>query len=70
MLTHSISAKPQQWPKNRQLLPLLTNFEKKLLPLHSRRFISFFFHLFALMFFPLTLAMLFVSASFLPRSQK
>jgi hypothetical protein len=26
MLTHSISAKPQQRPKNRRLLPLLTNF--------------------------------------------
>jgi hypothetical protein len=30
MFTHSISAKPQQWPKNRRLSPLLTtNFEKK-----------------------------------------
>jgi hypothetical protein len=42
MFTHSISAKPQQRPKNRQLSQLLTNFGKKLLPLHRRRFKSFF----------------------------
>jgi hypothetical protein len=28
LFTHSISAKPQQWPKNRRLSPLLTNFSK------------------------------------------
>ncbi len=32
MFTHSISAKPQQRPKNRRLSPLLTNFGKKSLP--------------------------------------
>jgi hypothetical protein len=34
MFTQSISAKPQQWPKNHQLSSLLTNFGKKSLPLH------------------------------------
>jgi hypothetical protein len=42
MFTHSISAKPQQRPKKRRLSPLLTNFGKKLLPLHCRRFKSLF----------------------------
>ncbi len=41
MFTHSIS-KPQQRPKNRRLLPLLTNFGKKSLSLHHMRFISLF----------------------------
>jgi hypothetical protein len=36
IFTQSISAKPQQRPKNRRLLPLLTNFGKKSLPLHHR----------------------------------
>jgi hypothetical protein len=34
----------------------LTNFGKKSLPLHSRRFKSLFFNFFALIFVPLTLA--------------
>jgi hypothetical protein len=42
MFTHSISAKPQQRPKNRRLSPLLTNFGKKSLPLHRRQFKSLF----------------------------
>jgi hypothetical protein len=58
MFTHSISAKPQQWPKNRRLSPLLANFGKKLLPLHRRQFKSLFFYFFALIFFTLTLAMI------------
>jgi hypothetical protein len=58
LFTHSISAKPQQRPKNRRLLPLLTNFGKQSLPLHSRRFKSFF-SIFLLIFFPLTLATIF-----------
>jgi hypothetical protein len=70
MFTHSISAKPQQWPKNSQLLSLLTNFGKKLLPLHRRQFKSLFFYFFALIFFTLTLATIFVSASFLPKVSK
>jgi hypothetical protein len=40
MFTHSISAKPQQRPKNRQLSPLLTNFGKKSLSLYRRGFKS------------------------------
>ncbi len=40
MFTHSISAKPQQRPKNRWLSPLFTNFSKKSLPLHCRPFKS------------------------------
>jgi hypothetical protein len=67
MFTHSISARPQQQPKNRQLSPLLTNFGKKLLPLHRRRFKSFFSIFVVLIFFTLTLATIFVSASFLPK---
>jgi hypothetical protein len=70
MFTHSITAKPQQRPKNRRLLPLLTNFGKQLMQLHCRRFKSLFFYLFALIFFPLTLAMIFVTASFLPKVSK
>jgi hypothetical protein len=50
LLTHSISAKPQQWPKNRRLLPLLTNFGKKLLLLHPRQFKSLYIY-FCLVFF-------------------
>ncbi len=50
----SMSAKPQQWPKNRRLSPLVTNFGKKLLPLHRRRFKSLFVYFFALIFFTLT----------------
>jgi hypothetical protein len=61
----SISAKPQKRPKNSRLLPFLTNFDKKLLPLHHRRFKAFFLF-FALIFFTLTLATIFLSASFLP----
>jgi hypothetical protein len=59
MFTHSISAKPQQRPKNRRLSPLLTNFGKKSLPLHCRQFKSLFFNFFALIFFTMTLAMIF-----------
>jgi hypothetical protein len=70
MFTQSILAKPQQQPKNRRLLPLLTNFCKKLLPLHCRQFKSLLFHFFALIFFTLTLAANFVSASFLPKVSK
>jgi hypothetical protein len=70
MFTHSISAKPQQRPTNRRLLPLLTNFGKKSLPLHRRQFKSLFFYFFALIFFTLTLAMVLVSASFLPKVSK
>ncbi len=40
MFTHSISAKPQQRPKNRRLSLLLTNFSKKSLPLYRRGFKS------------------------------
>jgi hypothetical protein len=69
MFTHSISAKPQQQPKNRQLSPLLTNFGKKSLPLYRREFKSLLFIFFALIFFSLTLAMIFVSAS-LPKVSK
>jgi hypothetical protein len=43
MFTHSISAKPQQQPKNCRLSPLLTNFGKKLLPLYRRGFKSLFY---------------------------
>jgi hypothetical protein len=46
MFTHSISEKPQQWPKNRRLSPLLTNFAKKSLPLHRRQFKSLYFSIF------------------------
>ncbi len=70
MFTHSISAKPQQRPKNSRLLPLLINVGKQLLPLHGRRFKSLLFNFFALIFFSLTLAMIFVSASFLPKVSK
>jgi hypothetical protein len=69
MFTHSISAKPQQQQKNRRLLPLLTNFCKKSLPLHRRRFKSLF-SFFCFDFFQLTLATIFVSASFLPKVSK
>jgi hypothetical protein len=70
MFTQSISAKPQQWPKNRRLLLLLTNFGKKTLPLH--RFIaskSFFLFL-CFVYLPLTLAKIFVFASFFPKVSK
>jgi hypothetical protein len=70
MFTHSISAKPQQRPKNSRLSPLLTNFGKKLLLLHRRQFKSLFFYFLALIFFTLTLATIFVSASFLPKVSK
>jgi hypothetical protein len=70
MYTHSISAKPQQRPKNHRLLPLLTYFGKKLLPLQRRQFKSLFFYFFALIFFLLNLATIFVSASFLPKVSK
>jgi hypothetical protein len=46
MFTHSISAKPQQQPKNLRLSPLLTNFGKKSLPLHRRQFKSLFIYFF------------------------
>jgi hypothetical protein len=70
MFTHSISAKLQQRPKKRRLLPLLANFGKKLLPLHRRRFKSLFVYCFALIFFTLTPATSFVSASFLTKVSK
>jgi hypothetical protein len=70
MFTPSISAKPQQRAKNRRLLPLLTNFGKKLLLLHRRQFDSLFFYFFPLIFFTLTLATIFVSTSFLPTVSK
>jgi hypothetical protein len=70
MFTHSISAKPQQRPKNRRLSPLLTNFGKKSLPLYGRGFKSLLSIFFALIFFTLTLATIFVSASFLPKVSK
>jgi hypothetical protein len=44
MFTNSISATPQQRPKNRCLSPLLTNFGKKSLPLHRRQFSIFCFN--------------------------
>jgi hypothetical protein len=69
MFTHSISAKPQQRPKNHRLSPLLTNFGKKLLPLHRKQFKSLFLF-FAMIFFTLTLATIFVCASFLPKVSK
>jgi hypothetical protein len=70
MFTHSISAKPEQQPKNRRLSPLLTNFGKKWLLLYRRGFESLLSIFFALIFFTLTLATIFVSASFCQRSQK
>jgi hypothetical protein len=42
MFTHSIEAKPQKWPKNCRLSPLLTSFGEKLLPPHCRRFKNLF----------------------------
>jgi hypothetical protein len=45
-LTHSISAKSQQQPKNHRLSPLLTNFGKKLLRLHCWQFKSLLFYFF------------------------
>jgi hypothetical protein len=70
MFSHSISAKPQQRPKNRRLSLLLTNFGKKLLPRHRMQFLSLFSIFFALIFFTLTLAIIFVSAIFLPKVSK
>jgi hypothetical protein len=70
MFTHSFALKPQQQPKNRRLSPILTNFGKKSLPLHIRQFKRLFIYFFALIFFTLTLAMIFVSASFLPKVSK
>ncbi len=70
MFTHSIFAKPRWWPKNHRLSPLLTNFGKKSLSLHRRWFKSLFIYFFALIFFTLTLATIFVSASFLPKVSK
>jgi hypothetical protein len=70
MFTHSISAQPQQRPKICRLSPLLTNFCKKLLLLHGRQFKSHVFFFFALIFFKLILAMIFVSAGFLPKVSK
>jgi hypothetical protein len=64
MFTHSISAKPQQRPKNRRLSPLSTNFGKKSFPQHPRRFKSL------LSIFLLLFATIFVSASFLPKVSK
>jgi hypothetical protein len=66
MFTHSITAKP----KNRRLSPLLTNFGKESWPLHRWRFKSLFFYIFALIFFTLILATIFVSASFLQKVSK
>jgi hypothetical protein len=43
MFTHSISTKPQQRPKNRRLLQLLTNLGKKPLPLPRKRLKSFLY---------------------------
>jgi hypothetical protein len=69
MFTHVISAKPQQRPKNRRLLPLLTNFCKKLLPLHRRQFKSiFFFFLHCLC--TLTLATIFCFCKFFAKGLK
>ncbi len=60
IFTHSISAKPQKQPKNRPLSPLLTNFWEK----NHRRIIAsnfkVFLYFFALIFFTLTLATIFV----------
>jgi hypothetical protein len=70
MFTHSISAKPQQQPKNRRLSPSLTNFGKESLLLHRRQFKSLFFYFYALIFFTLTLARIFASATFLPKVSK
>jgi hypothetical protein len=63
MFTHNIALKPQQKPKNHRLSPLLTNFGKTSLPLHRRQFQKPFIYFFALIFFTLTLATIFVSAS-------
>jgi hypothetical protein len=70
MFNHSISAKTQQRPKKRRFLLLLQNFGQKSLPLYCRQFKSLFFYFFALIFFTLTLATIFVSASFLPKVSK
>jgi hypothetical protein len=56
--------------KNCQLLPLLTNFGKKLLMLHGRQFHSLICIYFALIFFTLTLATIFVLQVFCQMSQK
>jgi hypothetical protein len=67
MFTHSIALKPQQWPKNRRLSPLLTNFGKN----HCRYIAGDLkaFYLFFCFDF-LTLATIFVSATFLPKVSK
>jgi hypothetical protein len=43
MFTHSISAKPQQRPKNRHLLPLSTNVGKKIIAASSQVILKPFF---------------------------
>jgi hypothetical protein len=70
IFTHNIAAKSQQQLKNHRLSPLLTNFGIKWLPLHCRPFKSLIFYFIALIFFTLTLATIFVSASFLPKVSK
>jgi hypothetical protein len=69
MFTQSISAKPLQGPKNRRLSPLSTHFVN-LSRLHRGRFKTLFSISFALIFNTLTLATIFVFASFLPKVSK
>jgi hypothetical protein len=69
MFTHSIALKPQHRPKNRWLSPLLTNFGKKCCRYIAGNLEAFYLF-FALIFFTLTLATIFVSACFLPMVSK
>jgi hypothetical protein len=70
MFTHSISAKTPQRPKNRRLSPLLANFGKIVAASSQAILNKPFFYFIALIFFTLTLASIFVSASFLPKISK
>jgi hypothetical protein len=70
MFTHSISAKPQQRPENRQLSPLLTNFGKKWLLLHRRRCKILFFIFFGFDFLHIDPGNDFCFCKFLPKVSK
>jgi hypothetical protein len=67
---HSISAKPQQQPKNRRLSPLMTNSWQKIVAASSQAVSKSFLYFFALIFFTLTVASIFVYATFLPKVSK
>jgi hypothetical protein len=66
MFPHSISAKPQQRPKNCRLSLFLTKNHCGFITGNLKAFLSFL----ALIFFTLTLATIFVSASFLSKVSK